>query len=77
MASKMASWNWAVAKTELSVGSGFSWGLLLGGRAWKKETFPKCFFVNLVGDEKSCQGALYYVENKGVIKARGRNRTSE
>jgi hypothetical protein len=73
----MASWNWALATTELSVGSGFSWGLLLGGRAWKKETFPKCFFVNLVGDEKSCQRALYYFENKGVIRARSRNRTSE
>jgi len=52
-------------------------GLVQGFNMAKKETFQKCFFVNLVGDEKSCQGALYYVENKGVIKARGRNRTSE
>lgn len=42
----------------------------------KKETFLKCFFVNIVRNKNFGQGGLYCADNKEVIKARSRNRTS-
>jgi len=47
------------------------------GKIGIKETFRKCFFVNSVRHKKSCQRGLYYVDNKRVTKAHGRNGTSK
>lgn len=43
----------------------------------KTETFLKHFFVHVEASKKYCQRALYYVDNKEVIKGRGRNKTSK
>lgn len=63
----------AWASIELSMKMGDE----LGVKVAKKETFLKCFFVHLGVSKKSCQKVLYYIDNKEVIRARGRNKTSK